>query len=230
MQRCRSGAVSNSVPSRSKTRALRRGGMIFLWWGGGCEMRRQSAFEAPENQQFAPPPTRPNPLLVTCWCCGTLPPHCDDPYDSRHRFPGPRSMNENRAAAIVLAAGKGTRMKSELPKVMHRIAGRPMISHLLANLAPLACNPVAVVIAPGMERVAKTVAPHKPAIQTEQRGTAHATLCARPLLGGFTGDVLILFGDCPFITTATIRRLLERRRAADKPAVAVLGFRPADTA
>lgn len=138
-------------------------------------------------------------------------------------------MTDNRAAAIVLAAGKGTRMKSELPKVMHNIAGRPMISHLLANLAPLACAPVAVVIAPGMDSVAKAVAPHKTAIQAEQRGTAHATLCARPLLGGFTGDVLILFGDCPFITTTTIRRLLERRRAADKAAVAVLGFRPADT-
>jgi bifunctional UDP-N-acetylglucosamine pyrophosphorylase/glucosamine-1-phosphate N-acetyltransferase len=138
-------------------------------------------------------------------------------------------MTDNRAAAIVLAAGKGTRMKSELPKVMHRIAGRPMISHLLANLAPLACDPVAVVVAPGMDSVAKAVAPHKTAVQAEQRGTAHATLSAKPMLGGFTGDVLILFGDCPFITTATIRRLLERRRAADKPAVTVLGFRPADT-
>ncbi len=139
-------------------------------------------------------------------------------------------MNDNRAAAIVLAAGKGIRIKSELPKVMHRIAGRPMIAHLLANLAPLACDPVAVVIAPGMDSVAKVVAPHKTVIQAEQRGTAHATLCARPLLGGFTGDVLVLFGDCPFITTATIRRLLERRRAADRPAVAVLGFRPGDPA
>jgi bifunctional UDP-N-acetylglucosamine pyrophosphorylase/glucosamine-1-phosphate N-acetyltransferase len=139
-------------------------------------------------------------------------------------------MTDNRAAAIVLAAGKGIRMKSELPKVMHRIAGRPMIAHLLANLAPLACDPVAVVIAPGMDSVDKVVAPHKTVTQAEQRGTAHATLCARPLLGGFTGDVLVLFGDCPFITTATIRRLLERRRAADKPAVAVLGFRPGDPA
>ena len=76
-------------------------------------------------------------------------------------------MTDNRAAALVLAAGKGTRMKSELPKVMHRIAGRPMISHLLANLEPLACAPVAVVIAPGMDSVAKAVAPHKTAIQAE---------------------------------------------------------------
>src|SRR5262245_57572573 len=142
----------------------------------------------------------------------------------------PAPMTENRAAAIVLAAGKGTRMKSDLPKVMHRIAGRPMINHLLANLQPLGCAPIAVVVAPGMESVAKAVAPHGTAIQKEQKGTAHAALCARQALAGFTGDVLILFGDCPFITTATIRRLLERRRGGDKPAVVVLGFRPADPA
>jgi bifunctional UDP-N-acetylglucosamine pyrophosphorylase / glucosamine-1-phosphate N-acetyltransferase len=139
-------------------------------------------------------------------------------------------MTENRAAAIVLAAGKGTRMKSDLPKVMHRIAGRPMINHLLANLKPLGCDPVTVVVGPGMESLGKAVAPHKTAVQSEQKGTAHAALCARQALAGFTGDVLILVGDCPFITTATIRRLLERRRGGDKPAVVVLGFRPADPA
>src|SRR5262245_8632415 len=142
----------------------------------------------------------------------------------------PAPMTENRAAAIVLAAGKGTRMKSELPKVMHRIAGRPMINHLLANLQPLDCDPVTVVVGPGMESLGKTVAPHGTAIQKEQKGTGHAVLCARQALPGFIGDILILYGDCPFITTATIRRLLERRRGDDKPAVVVLGFRPADPA
>jgi bifunctional UDP-N-acetylglucosamine pyrophosphorylase/glucosamine-1-phosphate N-acetyltransferase len=139
-------------------------------------------------------------------------------------------MTENRAAAIVLAAGKGTRMKTDLPKVMHPIAGRPMINHLLAQLEPLACDPVAVVVAPGMDSVAAAVKPHVTVVQKEQKGTAHAALCARKALGGFTGDVLILFGDCPFITTATIRRLLQRRHGPEKPAVVVLGFRPADPA
>jgi bifunctional UDP-N-acetylglucosamine pyrophosphorylase/glucosamine-1-phosphate N-acetyltransferase len=137
-------------------------------------------------------------------------------------------MADHRAAAIVLAAGKGTRMKSDLPKVMHAIAGRPMLGHVLGNLQPLACAPVVVVVAPGMEAVAKAVAPHRAVVQREQRGTAHAAACAKAALDGFDGDVLILFGDCPFITTATIRRLLERRRAPDDPAVVALGFRPDD--
>jgi bifunctional UDP-N-acetylglucosamine pyrophosphorylase/glucosamine-1-phosphate N-acetyltransferase len=139
-------------------------------------------------------------------------------------------MADRRAAAILLAAGKGTRMKSDLPKVMHRLAGRPMIGHVLDNLAPLGCDPVVVVAAPGMDDVAKAVAPHPTAIQKEQLGTGHAALAARAALKGFGGDVLVLFGDCPFISTGTIEKLLARRRAKDDPAVVVLGMRPDDPA
>jgi len=135
-----------------------------------------------------------------------------------------------KAAAVILAAGKGTRMKSALPKVLHAIAGRPMIGHVLANLAPLGASPVVVVMAPGMDALAAAVAPHAIAIQDPQLGTGHAVLAARQALGAGAGDLLILYGDTPLISTATIQRLLDRRRAADHPAVVVLGMRPAGAA
>ena len=139
-------------------------------------------------------------------------------------------MAENPVAAVLLAAGKGTRMKTDLPKVLHKLAGRPMIAHVLANLAPLGCERIVVVVGPGMEGVAAAVKPHPTALQAEPLGTGHAVLAARAALQGFGGDVLIVYGDCPFISSATIGRLIARRRAADHPAVVVLGMRPADPA
>jgi bifunctional UDP-N-acetylglucosamine pyrophosphorylase/glucosamine-1-phosphate N-acetyltransferase len=139
-------------------------------------------------------------------------------------------MAETHTAAVVLAAGKSTRMKTELSKVLHKLAGRPLIDHVLANLAPLACERIVVVIGPGMEGITAAVAPHATAIQTAPLGTGHAVLAARTALQGFSGDVLIVYGDCPFIASATIGKLLARRRAADHPAVVVLGMRPADPA
>ena len=139
-------------------------------------------------------------------------------------------MAATKAAAVVLAAGKGTRMKSALPKVMHAIAGRPMIGHVLASLEPLGTSPVVVVVAPGMKNVTEAVAPHATAIQESQLGTGHAVLAAKAALGEGIGDLLILYGDTPLITSATLQQLLERRRAADNPAVVVLGMRPEDGA
>ena len=133
-------------------------------------------------------------------------------------------------AAIILAAGKGTRMKSALPKVMHRIAGRTMVGHVLANLAPLGSKSKVVVVAPGMDQVAREVAPLSTAVQHEQLGTGHAVGCAKEALGTFDGTVLVLFGDSPFISTATLQALVTRRAQADNPAVVVLGMRPADPA
>jgi bifunctional UDP-N-acetylglucosamine pyrophosphorylase / glucosamine-1-phosphate N-acetyltransferase len=137
-------------------------------------------------------------------------------------------MPDTRAAAIVLAAGKGTRMKSKLPKVMHRIAGRTLIGHILDCLAPLDLARIIAVIAPGMDDVAKEVAPHAVAFQAEQLGTGHAVRSARQALADFTGDVLVVYGDTPFVATETLRRMFDRRRAADNPAVVVLGMRPVD--
>lgn len=137
-------------------------------------------------------------------------------------------MPDTRAAAIVLAAGKGTRMKSSLPKVMHRIAGRTLIGHVLDNLAPLDLARVVAVIAPGMDDVAQEVAPNRVAFQKEQLGTGHAVGCARSALADFTGDILVVYGDTPFVSTATLRRMFERRHASDDPAIVVLGMRPVD--
>jgi len=133
-------------------------------------------------------------------------------------------------AAIILAAGKGTRMKSALPKVMHRIAGRTMVGHVLANLAPLKAATQVVVVAPDMNQVVAEVAPLPTAIQADQLGTGHAVGCARTALPTFDGTVLVLYGDSPFISTATLQALVARRAGADNPAVVVLGMRPADPA
>jgi bifunctional UDP-N-acetylglucosamine pyrophosphorylase/glucosamine-1-phosphate N-acetyltransferase len=130
-------------------------------------------------------------------------------------------------AAIILAAGQGTRMKSKLPKVLHRIAGRSMIGHVLDRLAPLQVERIAVVIAPGMDDVARDVAPHVTAEQTQPLGTGHAVRAAEQAMAGVkAGTILVLYGDTPFVSTATLTRLLERRQASDNPAVVVLGMRP----
>jgi bifunctional UDP-N-acetylglucosamine pyrophosphorylase / glucosamine-1-phosphate N-acetyltransferase len=131
-------------------------------------------------------------------------------------------------AAIVLAAGKGTRMKSTLPKVMHRIAGRSMLGHVLDNLATLKPNRVVVVIGPDMATVAKEAAPHPTVIQQEQLGTGHAVAAAKSALGTIDGTVLVLFGDAPFVGAQIMKRLVQRREGSDAPAVVVLGVRPED--
>src|SRR3954469_2930273 len=110
----------------------------------------------------------------------------------------------SKIAAIVLAAGKGTRMKSALPKVLHRIAGRSMVGHVLDNLAALKVGKVTVVIAPGMESVAKEVAPHTTVLQQEQLGTGHAVAAAREAVGKIDGSVLVMFGDSPLVTAETM--------------------------
>ena len=137
-------------------------------------------------------------------------------------------MSKTNTAAIVLAAGMGTRMKSALPKVMHPLLGRPMVSHLLATVDALGTDRAVVVVGPDMEAVSRQVAPHPTVQQTDRLGTAHAVLQAREALAGVEGDVLILYGDTPLITPQTLERMLEARRGPTRPAVVVLGFRPDD--
>ena len=131
---------------------------------------------------------------------------------------------------IVLAAGKGTRMKSALPKVLHKIAGRSMMAHVLALAGSAAADSLAVVVGPGMtdvEAEAKRVVPTaKIFVQHEQRGTADAVLAARAAIEGHRGDVLVLYADTPLIQPETIKRL--RSDLGRGASIAVLGFRAKD--
>ena len=143
-------------------------------------------------------------------------------------------MSDRKLAVVVLAAGKGSRMKSDLPKVLHHVAGRPMLGHVLAAVAPLAPRETVVVVAPGMEAVQAAAAPSRCAVQSEPLGTGHAVATARdtlaPLLQEDDGDLLVLFGDCPLISRETLQRMVAARAAADAPEVIGLAFRPADPA
>ncbi len=141
-------------------------------------------------------------------------------------------MTATPIAAIILAAGKGTRMKSDLHKVLHPIAGRPMLLHLIDSVQALSPSEIMVVTGAGREQVEGAVAPLgvKTALQAEQLGTGHAVQQAQAALAGFDGDILILYGDVPLVATATMQRMIERLRAVDTPACVVLGFRPADPA
>ncbi|SBV33238.1 fused N-acetyl glucosamine-1-phosphate uridyltransferase; glucosamine-1-phosphate acetyl transferase [uncultured Sphingopyxis sp.] len=136
----------------------------------------------------------------------------------------------NPIAAIILAAGKGTRMKSDLHKVLHPIAGRPMLLHLMASFSALPPAKTVVVVGDKRDQVEAAVAGTGAlvAVQDPQLGTAHAALQAKDALAGFDGTVLVCFGDCPMLTAGTIRRLCAPLETG--ALVAVLGFRPRDTA
>lgn len=133
-------------------------------------------------------------------------------------------------AAVILAAGKGTRMKSDLHKVLHPIAGRPMIEHLLGSVEALGAERIVVVVGDRRHQLEKALAGRGIAfaVQEPQLGTAHAVLQAREALAGFEGDVLLLSGDVPFIRPVTMRAMLDTLHGAAAPATVVLGFRPPD--
>ncbi len=132
-------------------------------------------------------------------------------------------------AAIILAAGKGTRMKSDLHKVLHPIAGRPMLLHLMASVDALSPAKKVVVVGDKADQIEAALAGSAVlAVQEPQLGTGHAVQQAESALAGFDGDVLILYGDVPFVPTATMQAMVDRLGAADAPAVVVLAFEPDD--
>lgn len=131
---------------------------------------------------------------------------------------------------VVLAAGKGTRMKSALPKALHPVAGLPMVCHVLRAARDAGSLSTALVVGPGMDNVSREARREAPElevfVQDQQLGTGHAVNTARRLLEQHRGDVLVVCGDTPLITGATLKRL--RTGLDDGAAVAVLGFHATD--
>ncbi|MGD9496208.1 MAG: bifunctional UDP-N-acetylglucosamine diphosphorylase/glucosamine-1-phosphate N-acetyltransferase GlmU [Armatimonadota bacterium] len=122
-------------------------------------------------------------------------------------------------ACVILAAGQGTRMKSELPKPLHQVCGRPMIDHVLTTVGELAAERTVVVVSPGSQRLVAALGEGITVCeQPEQLGTGHAAMCARAGLVGFTGDVLVTYADIPLVTAQTLERLVGQHRAASAAA------------
>jgi bifunctional UDP-N-acetylglucosamine pyrophosphorylase/glucosamine-1-phosphate N-acetyltransferase len=147
------------------------------------------------------------------------------------RFALGRLMSADDIAVVLLAAGKGTRMKSAMPKVLHPLAGQPLIHHALSTVDAVGVARVVVVVGPDMADVERAVAPRTTVVQQRQQGTADAVLAARDTLSGFsdraeTATVLVLYADTPMVRPDTLSRMVAARR--DGAAVVVLGFRPDD--
>lgn len=136
-------------------------------------------------------------------------------------------MND-QIAAIILGAGKGTRMKSDLPKVMMPVCNKPMIRHIIETLEEMKADKIVTVVAPDGDAVKKEVFPHPTCVQEQQLGTGHAVKCAKEELQDFQGAVLVIFGDTPLITKETFMRSCAKIH--EGYGVVVLGFRPEDPA
>ncbi len=140
-------------------------------------------------------------------------------------------IQKREFAAVILAAGKGTRMKSGLHKVLHPIAGRPMLHHLLATVDALSPAKKVVVVGAGREQLDEALHDQtETCLQEPQLGTGHAVQQAERKLEGFKGDVLVLYGDVPFVRGETMQAMLDRLHAEDTPKVVVLGFEPDEAA
>ena len=126
------------------------------------------------------------------------------------------------ATAIILAAGQGTRMKSSLPKTLHKLAGRSMLRHLLSSCEAV-FDRIVVVLGPGMDSVRKEAEPHICVVQHDRLGTAHAALQAAEHFGD--GQVAVLYADNPLIRPATLQRLLKSHAPLR---LSLLAFRTAD--
>ncbi|MGZ2258334.1 bifunctional UDP-N-acetylglucosamine diphosphorylase/glucosamine-1-phosphate N-acetyltransferase GlmU [Roseobacter sp. A03A-229] len=132
-------------------------------------------------------------------------------------------------ALVILAAGKGTRMNSDLPKVLHPLAGAPLLVHAMQAGASLAHERTVIVAGHGVAQVREAVLAHDETAQvveqTEQLGTAHAAAQARAALDGFEGTVIVLFGDTPFVRPETLQTMIDAQKTHD---VVILGFEAAD--
>ncbi len=139
-------------------------------------------------------------------------------------------MSDRPLAAIILAAGQGTRMKSETHKVLHPIAGKPMLHHLLDTVDSIGVERTVVVVGARREQIEASVEGRNiaVAVQDDQLGTGHAVAQAHDALKGFAGDVLILYGDVPMVSAQTMQEMIFRLNNGTEPRAVVLGFRPDD--
>jgi bifunctional UDP-N-acetylglucosamine pyrophosphorylase/glucosamine-1-phosphate N-acetyltransferase len=142
----------------------------------------------------------------------------------------PAMTDLRRFAVIILAAGQGTRMRSDTHKVLHPIASRPLLLHLLDRVDALGAERKVVVLGKGREQVEAALAGRDVtiAIQAEQKGTGHAVQQAEEALHGYEGPVIILYGDTPFVETETLRRMLDRLDGAEGPGIVVMASSPDD--
>ncbi|RBP16920.1 UDP-N-acetylglucosamine pyrophosphorylase /glucosamine-1-phosphate N-acetyltransferase [Roseiarcus fermentans] len=142
------------------------------------------------------------------------------------------SSDARRCLVIVLAAGEGVRMRSSRPKVLHAVAGRPMIAHALAAAQEAGAATIAVVVGPDREDVAEAARKAAPGVevfvQRERRGTAHAVLAAREAIARGFDDIVVTYADIPLIRSGTLAAL--RSALADGADLVALGFAPADPA
>ena len=135
---------------------------------------------------------------------------------------------KQKVAAVILGAGKGTRMHSDKPKVLMPVCGKTMVRRIIDTLDFIPVEEIVSVISPDGKDVAKEVAPYATCVQELQLGTGHAVNCAKDFLKDFDGTVLVVFGDTPLITRRTFEKAIEK--VEDGYAVVVLGFRPKDPA
>ena len=140
------------------------------------------------------------------------------------------SGDQRRFAVVILAAGQGTRMRSDTHKVLHPIASRPLLLHLLDCVDALGADKRVVVVGKGREQVEAAIAGRDVAIavQDQQKGTGHAVQQAAAALSGYEGPVIILYGDTPFVRAGTLRRMIDRLDGEGGPGVVVLASSPAD--
>ncbi len=133
-------------------------------------------------------------------------------------------------AVVILAAGQGTRMRSDMHKVLHPIAGRPLLLHLLDRVDGLGAKKRVVVVGKGRDQVEVALDGREVIVahQAQQKGTAHAVQQAAEALDGYDGAVVVLYADTPFVEAETLRRMLDRLNGDDGPGVVVMASRPAD--
>ena len=140
--------------------------------------------------------------------------------------------DQRRFAVVILAAGQGTRMRSDTHKVLHPIASRPLLLHLLDRVDALGADKRVVVVGKGRDQVEIALNGRDVTVahQAEQKGTGHAVQQAAETLAGYSGAVLVLYGDTPFVEADTLRRMIDRLDGDGGPGVVVLASTPADPA